>query len=244
VNEALQFEHAEFTADQPLKCGSCDSAIAHVYHELNGRIFCDRCRRNVEISLNGGSRFGRAMRATAAGAGTAIGCALVYLAFTTITGYELALLTVFIGYGVGRAVRWGSNGRGGWAYQTLAVGLTYFAIVTSYAPPVIKGLKAGVDKSAAAAATGASTTPDKPASEKPTFAGVLLGVALVTLIVCAAPFLIGLKNVIGLVIIGVGLYEAWKTNRRLNLNFSGPHRMRPPTPTPAPMPEPAPAPAV
>ena len=60
-DDALQFEQAEYTADQPMKCGSCDQAITHVYHELNGQIFCDRCRRNVEVTLHSGSRFSRAM---------------------------------------------------------------------------------------------------------------------------------------------------------------------------------------
>jgi hypothetical protein len=238
VNDALQFEQAEYTADQPMKCGSCDQAIVHVYHELNGQIFCDRCRRNVEISVNSGSRVGRAMRAIMAGTGTAIGCALLYLAFTMITGYEFALLTIFIGYGVGRAVRWGSNGRGGWAYQTLAIVLTYLAIVTSYAPGVLAGLK-GDPKTETTAA--AATTPPAPSEAgRPSVGTLALGVAVLAIIVCAAPFLIGIKNVIGLFIIGVGLYEAWKTNRRLALNFSGPHRIRPPA---APVQEPAPMPA-
>ena len=238
MNDALQFEQAEYTADQPLKCGACEHAITHVYHELNGKIFCDRCRRNVEISLHSGSRFSRVMRATMAGTGTAIAGALLYLAFTMITGYEFALITVFIGYGVGRAVNWGSNGRGGWAYQTLAIVLTYLAIVTSYAPAVVQGLKAESTRETAATATAASAT---PASEQPTVGRVALAVAVITLIVCAAPFLVGIKNIIGLVIIGVGVYEAWKTNRRVVLNFSGPHRTRPPI---APMAEPTPAPAV
>lgn len=240
-DDALQFEQAEYTANQPMTCGSCDQAITHVYHELNGQIFCDRCRRNVEISVNSGSRFSRVMRATMAGSGTAIGCALLYLAFTMITGYEFALLTIFIGYGVGRAVRWGSNGRGGWAYQTLAIALTYLAIVTSYAPAVLEGMKAASTKDTAVTATATSTTaatPAAPAGEPPSAAKVALALFVVTLIICAAPFLVGIKNVIGLFIIGVGLYEAWKTNRRLVLNFSGPHRMRPPA---APMAEPAPA---
>ena len=63
MNDALQFDHAEYAGDQPLKCGACEHAITHVYHEMNGRIFCDRCRRSFEITLNSGSRFSRATRA-------------------------------------------------------------------------------------------------------------------------------------------------------------------------------------
>jgi hypothetical protein len=96
---------------------------------MNGRLFCDRCRRNTEMALNSGSRFTRAMRAIVAGSGAAVVGALIYFGVTKMTGYELSLMTILIGYVVGIAVRWGSHGRGGWAYQALAVVLTYFAIV-------------------------------------------------------------------------------------------------------------------
>jgi hypothetical protein len=41
--------------------------------------------------------------------------------------------------------------------------------------------------------------------------------------VCAVPFLAGLQNFVGIVIIGIGLYEAWKLNRRIPLTIRGPH---------------------
>jgi len=223
VNDALQFDHAEYAGDQPLTCGACEHAITHVYHEMNGRIFCDRCRRSFEITLNRGSRFSRATRAIVAGTGAAISGALLYLAITQITGYELALVTIFIGYAVGLAVRWGSHGRGGWAYQALAIGLTYLAIVSSYVPPVVQGLQERAHKTAAA------TTPVTPAplrAERPSLARFAAAVAVVSVIVFVAPFLMGFNNAIGLVIVTVGLYQAWKMNRRLVVNFSGPHRTR------------------
>ena len=43
------------------------------------------------------------------------------------------------------------------------------------------------------------------------------------LLACAAPFLAGVQNVIGIVIIGIGLYEAWKLNRRVPFEITGPH---------------------
>jgi len=230
VNDALQFDHAEYAGDQPLKCGACEHGIAHVYHELNGRIFCDRCRRNFEITLNSGTRSGRALRAICAGTGAAAAGTLLYLAIMQITGYELALVTIFIGYAVGFAVRWGSNGRGGWAYQALAIALTYLAIVSSYLPPVVQGLQARAYEATA-------TTPAAPAEQRavsPSLARFAAAVAVVSVIVCMAPFLLGAKNVIGLVIITVGLYQAWKMNRRLILNFSGPHRIRTPEAAAAP----------
>ena len=41
-----------------------------------------------------------------------------------------ALIAIVVGLFVGRAVRWGSGGRGGRLYQGLAVVLTYLAIVS------------------------------------------------------------------------------------------------------------------
>lgn len=228
MNDALQFEQAEYAAGQPLTCGACSAAIAHIYHELNGRTFCDRCRRSFEITFNSGSRASRAVRAICAGTGAAIAGALLYLAITQLTGYELALITILIGWAVGRAVRWGSNGRGGWAYQTLAIVLTYLAIVTSYVPPVIQGLRESQDnQTVTTGATTTSGTPMTPDQSRPSIAQVAAAVAIVSLIVCAAPFIMGFKNAIGLVIIAVGLYQAWKMNRRTVINFSGPHRTQP-----------------
>ena len=44
---------------------------------------------------------------------------------------------------------------------------------------------------------------------------------------CAAPFLSGFQNVIGIVIIAIGVYEAWKLNKRVPLVISGPHAIAP-----------------
>ena len=52
--------------------------------------------------------------------------------------------------------------------------------------------------------------------------GLVLGLAF------AAPFLGGTSNIMGILIIGIGLYEAWKINRRVPL--SGPFRFGPATP--------------
>ena len=40
-----------------------------------------------------------------------------------------------------------------------------------------------------------------------------------------APFLAGAENLIGLLIIGIGLYEAWKINKRVEPHTAGPFRI-------------------
>ena len=54
----------------------------------------------------------------------------------------------------------------------------------------------------------------------------LFGIGVLLLIVCAAPFLAGIQNVIGIIIIGIGMYEAWKLNRRVPLGDHGTARAR------------------
>jgi hypothetical protein len=59
----------------------------------------------------------------------------------------------------------------------------------------------------------------------PQFGKVLM--ALLALLVLAArvPFLAGFSNIIGLVIIGVAVFQAWKLNRRVTLRITGPYRL-------------------
>jgi hypothetical protein len=84
---------------------------------------------------------------------------------------------------------------------------------------------------AEAAAAPVSETNDAP-SERATFGQIVIAAAVLGAIVCAAPFLAGVQNIMGLVIIGIGLYEAWKFNKRREWSISGPHAIAT-APTPA-----------
>ena len=64
--------------------------------------------------------------------------------------------------------------------------------------------------------------------EKSGAGAVVLALGLVLGLAFAAPFLGGTSNIMGILIIGIGLYEAWKLNRRVPL--SGPFRLGPATP--------------
>jgi hypothetical protein len=55
--------------------------------------------------------------------------------------------------------------------------------------------------------------------------GVVIGIVILLAVLYATPFLAGIENLIGLLIIGFALYEAWKLNRRRELPVSGPHRV-------------------
>ena len=53
-----------------------------------------------------------------------------------MTGYEIGLIAIQVGFLVGGAVRAGSEGRGGRGYQVLAVLLIYISICANYMPDI------------------------------------------------------------------------------------------------------------
>jgi hypothetical protein len=181
----------------------------------------------------------------AAAAGT-----VVWSLIISLTGYELGLIAIAVGIAVGVAVRKGSRGRGGWKYQSLAMVLTYVSITTSYVPLIVQGMAKGSKEHAAAVeGTQGSASPvvDETAQSKASVpatkagaepAGLALPVALLAFVALvwglalAAPFLAGLNNIMGLIIIAIGLYEAWKFNRAVKVN--GPFRLAPAAPAPSP----------
>ena len=228
--DSLQFDRAEPSAG----CSACGSQLTDTYFVANGRIVCDKCRRAVEAEWNRGGAAGRFMTALGLGILATIACSILWYVVLKVTGYQLGIIAVAVGFIVGSAVHKGSNGRGGWRYQTLAIFLTYTAIVTSYVPLIIEGIR----EHRAAQVTTTATAPDNTKPVKDSTAvvakaeaigplGFAVGVVVLLGVLYATPFLAGLENAIGILIIGFALYEAWKLNRRMELRVSGPHRVSP-----------------
>jgi hypothetical protein len=236
----LQFDQVDLPAGAPTKlCGLCGASIADTYFEAGGRVLCPAC--GDKVAGNGGGR-GAFPRAALFGAGAALLGTIVWLLIMKLADMELGLVAVAVGYAVGRAVHHGSRGRGGWKYQALAMFLSYASICTSYVPYIIKGLatagdetKAG-DKSGDKENKGAASdtkredaTADVPGSaakapaEPVTAGGWVLFGAVVFGLAFASPFLAGAENIMGILIIAVALYEAWKLNRKVAV--AGPFRM-------------------
>jgi hypothetical protein len=197
--DALQFDTAEPAAEAStatsLACTLCKKDISTSYYEVNGAVVCASCRGEIETQLKGGSGSGRFAKALGFGLVAAAAGSAIYYAILALTGYEIGLVAIAVGFLVGKAVNRGSHGRGGRAYQALAVGLTYFAIVTTYIPFIIKGV--------------GDNTP------------ILVLLALAA----AAPILAGFQNIIGMLIIGFALFEAWRMNARVQLAVTGPYRV-------------------
>jgi hypothetical protein len=241
----LQFDRVEGPGGQtPGACAECGQPIRDVYYEVNGRVLCDRCRRQAQAKWAAGSSAGRFGRAVVFGLAAAAAGSALYYGVLALTGYEFGLIAIVVGLAVGAAVNKGSNGRGGWKYQTLAMFLTYTSIVSSYVPVIIKEVRTQrlsdslyVDSAGAsdsATALIALDTAPGPAAASDSGAGaeglpVPSNPVLLTLmgigIIYALPFLAGFQNIIGLVIIAIGLYEAWKLNKRAELTVAGPFKV-------------------
>jgi hypothetical protein len=224
--DALQLDRAEFETAQAAACSRCGESLVGSYFQVNGTPHCATCTDLVRASLTGGSSLLRGLRALGAGLTAAVAGCLLYLAILWMTGYEFGLIAIVVGFAVGKAVSWGSNGRGGWRYQTMAMVLTYLAIVSAFIPMMIGA--ASVERENAATEVVATAPAADQAVQSPEGQSVSIGrrivwMLLVLAIAVAVPFLQGFSNILGIVIIGIGLYEAWKLNRRQVLNLTGPH---------------------
>ncbi len=252
--EPLQFDAVEPSggtapaAGAPV-CAQCKRPIEEQYYEVERHIICGRCKDLLSAQF-GGSGGGRMARAVLYGLGAAAAGAALYYGVREATGLEIGIIAIAVGWLVGRAVQRGGGGRGGWKYQTLAVGLTYFAIASTYVPVLIKEIahtgaksesRAGVNPPVAPAAptdslaaTEASPVDSAaagaPASKKPTtFLGFLGAVLILFGVVISLPIIANVMDppsgLLGLLIIFIGLLQAWRMNKRVDLIFNGPFQV-------------------
>ena len=223
----LQLDRAEFEGTHAATCGGCAKALTTEYYEANGTIVCADCCQTLQAVGTAGNSLTRGIRAFGAGAAAALAGSILYYAILAISGYEFGLIAIVVGMAVGKAVNWGARGRGGWRYQTMAMALTYLAIVSSYVPLIVSEIRkhpAGVEASAKPGETATPAAQEQAADEAPpTAKGALAAIAILIGLVLALPFLAGVENIMGVIIIGIGLYEAWKFNRKGQVNITGPH---------------------
>jgi len=250
----IQFDKAEL-AGGVANCTSCRAPITGTYYEANGNVVCARCRAQLSFDEAQGSGLGRFVKASFFGTLAAALGSAIYYGVAALTNMEFGLIAILVGVMVGAAVKRGSRGRGGWLYQGLAIFLTYGSIVSTYIPPILKAFKEQSEKQQAAATSPAPQPAPSPvpgptaqpvAAMQPAAApspepklpggplvGVFLALAFLLALAFAAPFLAGVENIMGIIIIFIGLYEAWKINRRVPLVINGPYRVGAPQKAPS-----------
>ncbi len=205
TSSGLSFERAEFENQQKatLSCGYCKKPLSIQYWQIAKRPACAECRGIVDREVAAGKSPKRFFGALQYGVLAAVAGCVGWIAIDFIgrlltngKSYRIGFVAIGVGYLVGKAVRKGAGGQGGTRFQVLAVFLTYSAIALASLPDIIEASRNSHG--------GQASIP------------FLIGIAY------ELPFLGGMANLIGLFIIAIGLYEAWKLTRALPLNVLGP----------------------
>jgi len=224
--------------DKPaVVCEFCETSIDTEYFHVHGTMCCGGCRRRLEAATETPRGFAPLVTAGAFGLGAGIVGAAIYYAVIAVTHLEIGIVAILIGYMVGRAVRMGARGRGGLRFQVLAVALTYVSVALAYMPLVIQEMRASRAQSRQAAVS----TPDssRPAEAttvaapdtrpRPTGGSLLLGLAMLLGFILALPVLSVFgslpTSLIGGVIIGFGMQQAWRMTAAPRLEILGPYRV-------------------
>jgi hypothetical protein len=240
-SKPLDFTRADFTSqasgdpsqapgDAPV-CRACSTSIVGSYYTLGDQMLCEPCHFAVRDAGAPGSALSRAFGALGLGLVAAIVAGALWLVVTELTGYEIGLIAIVVGFLVGAAVRIGGRAVGGIGYQLLAVLLTYSAIVMTYVPAIVSELRANEALIAQLESETTDPTRIELSAEGDVTPAVDEWAITITLYLIsvpfayAAPFLIGFENAIGLLIIGFALFQAGKMNKTALLEMQGPFRL-------------------
>jgi hypothetical protein len=219
------------------ECAFCSTPLHSSYFLLDALPACEACRYRQEEESRIGTGTSDLLRASAAGFGAAVAGSILYYAVAALTEREYAIIAILVGVMVGGAVRWGSRHKGGRACQAIAIVLTYMAIATSYLPMALKQFPD--QEKAPATATQPATAPtsggpslgpakaaEAAAADEPLTASTfILGILALLAFAAILPFLAGLESIVGLMIIGIALWQAWSLNKKKVLGITGPFRV-------------------
>ena len=211
MSEPLQFDRADdevpvaAAGTSGHTCSGCSTAIVDRYFTVKGKITCATCHGRILAAVNERLASGSFWVALLRGGLAALLGAAIYYGVTALTGYQLGLVSVLVGYLVGKGVAQGAHHKGGFGYQALAVGLTYVSVALTAVPEIVKTLG---DKSHSGLVY--------------TIVGIFL--------VMVSPFIRAYLSPLSAVINGFAFWEAWKLNRKPTLAISGPHVVNAPAP--------------
>ena len=222
----LQFDRAEPLRSAESVCIACGDPVVDRYYALNGRTLCPSCADAQSHVIEEPSATDY-MRAAAYGVGAALAGTIVYFAILALSGYEIGWIAVAVGWLVGKAVHKGSRGIGGRKLQIMAVVLTYFSIFGSYLPLIVKS---AIESPAQKQSAGKATTAVAEEPQQSSVSALIIGIVVLFGYSLFLPFMQGLSSILGLFIILIGLFEAWKLNRRVPMVLEGPFQVTPSEP--------------
>jgi hypothetical protein len=203
--ESLQFRKAEHAAPPGSgpPCVICKTRIVDTYYHAQGNVVCPNCALVIQSGQNAPPP-NTLLLSFLYGLGAAIAGTALFSFVWIVSKSQFALISILIGYMVGKAVRYASQGLGGRPQQIIAVLLTYFSVAMSIVPVVIYQQ---MEKHAS------FTTPE------------VLGLLFLGL---TSPFLAlkaGASGILTLLITFFGIQRAWHLTGRTNILVMGPFQL-------------------
>lgn len=204
--EGLDFSRAQFdNVDAPdrsanssqgvaLACRSCSTPLTGQYYTANNAPLCSGCRDQLVGGLraNDGST---GLAVTWGLGGAVLGAGAYYL--IAVLYAEIGLVALAVGIVVGKAVRRGAALSCHWRFRAIAVALTYLAIVSTYVPAIVEGMRA----------------------QGSPFEALLAAFSVAVL----TPFyFVEIGNWFGLIILAIGMWEAYRYSGGPRLKLAGP----------------------
>ena len=245
----LRFESVVPRADggaAATACSLCHTAFEAEYFDIGGQQICRACSEKIAYQTATPREIRTLVRAAIAGVIAALLGAALYFAVIAISGFEVGLVSIAIGYMVGYGVRLGTRGRGGRRFQVIALVFTYWAIGLAYSTLAIKALidarsegatagisgpqKSGAQQDAAGqpaapATQAAAETDQAPMAGTQFVLGLLylLGLTFVMPVLAIASDMPG--GLISGAIIVFGMMQAWKMTAAPVVTVTGPYRI-------------------
>ena len=216
------FAQAEFAGAPAatVRCAGCDTGLTAQYWTAGQMTVCGPCAAAVHAGPPRAGRFGRAFKALLFGCGAGLLGAAGYALIIHFAEMELALVTIAIGWFVGRAVRQGSGGRGGRGYQVLGAVLTYVWCMMAYVPTIVAGATQGEHAVSA-----------------------IVAIIVAPILALILPFT-GEMGVLGTLILAFGVWRGWREPAPMVVAVAGPFELaQEPAPETSPPPAAAPEPA-
>ena len=213
-------------ADRKPTCAACNQAIADAYYTAGKKILCPQCHAQI-VGSGAGATTLRIFKALGIGMAAAILGAAIWLGVRRVTHLEIGYVALLVGFLVGAGVRMGSGNRGGIAYQIMAVVLTYLAVAANYTPDVYNVMVEKYEAShSAVTVAGPPGSALQPVANEPSPALKIVFIVISFIGALLVPFLSLPGNIIGVVIILIALWEAWKINVGGVSSIAGPFSLR------------------
>lgn len=224
TDEVPQFVTAEYK-DQSAggKCRGCGRDLGIPHYRVNSLPTCAACAEQIrsQFPTDSHAAFGRAILFGIAGALLGL---VLYVVFAVSTGLVIGFVSLAVGYIVGKAMKFGSGGRGGRRYQIVALLLTYAAVSLSAVPIALSSQFKHSDAQMQTQ-TQAQTQNGGAASAPVTTRSLGSYIGRLAILGLASPFLDlsdPTHGIIGLIILFVGLRIAWQLTAGRNVEIMGP----------------------